>query len=64
MVRFGHPNTANYSASSSKLVPDPYIIGTITTDAPPLVIAPVGYTGVALFASGQCNVGQAATIKF
>jgi hypothetical protein len=32
VVRFGHPNTANYSALSSALEPDPYVFGSIATE--------------------------------
>ena len=45
VVRFGHANAVNYSALSSVLVPDPYIFGSIATEAPPLALVPVGFKG-------------------
>ena len=63
-VRFGHPNAVNYSAQSSVLVPDPYIFGSIVTEAPPQEIVAVGFKGEYPFDSGSLNIGEAAAIQF
>jgi hypothetical protein len=45
-------------------LPDPYIIGSIKTDVPPLALVPVGFKGEQPFISSTCAVSQAAAIQF